>query len=216
VQTVPPAASTTSPTLTFDSPTAVTIEDPDNPGTLIEVSLPGQQGSGQLGAGPFATFSNLVNVQEKDGTVTRKPKVPLDLKLIEAISSKGRDSIVGKIIVGLSQAAALLLPTQEKTISALLASSGGTTINAAHLALLLPVLKVAPGNVGRGIQEFLKDAADISLLEGNREDLEEQVRVLDKGFDIPFVGTTSKGEKELFDRIRGNLEILRIEQQEEF
>lgn len=202
-----------SRTPTFGPPVSVTVEDPDNPGTLIEVPLGSQ--TGPFPFGDPTTFEPLVNVQEADGTVVRREKVPLDLKLIEALQDKG-DNLLGKVILAISKTAALLLNAPEDTISGTLAKSGNTTIRATHLALLLPLMKVASIAGSNQIGEYLKNESDISVLEGDRHDLEEQVRILDQGFDLPFISTSTKAEQAVFDRIRGNLEILRIEEQEEF
>lgn len=202
----------------FGSPRSITVEDPDNPGTLIEVQLPGQAFPGSLprGQGPFQEFSNLVNIENDDGTITRQPKVPLDLKLVEAIQAKGKDSLIGDIIVSLSKATAKLLGIRQETVSEHLAVEGNTTINAVHLRMLQPVLKGAVPSIANGVAEYLGDQADIELLEGNVFALTKQVEVIDSGFDLPFISTTTAREKELYDKIRGNLEILRIQAQEEF
>lgn len=158
-----------------------------------------------------------VNVMEPNGTVTRKPLVPLDLKLIQAIEGKrtAADKVIGGIIVGVSQVAAKLLNLPEDTISGNLARAGRTSKRAVHLDLLIPILKVAPPITRQGILDFLTDEADISLLERDIFDLTKQVEILDRGFDVPFL-SPPKDEQKAWDRIRGNLEILRIEQQEEF
>jgi len=199
------SASPVSPPLTF--PTNVDprnfIEDPDNPFTFID---------------PRAGFlkDGGVNVEEPDGTVVRKPLVPLDLKLIEAIQGNRTkaDEVIQTIILGVSKVAAKLLNLPEDTISGNLARAGGTTKRAVHLDLLLPIIKVAPPSTRQGILDFLTDEADISLLEGDFFDLTKQVEVLDRGFDLPFT-SGPEDEQKAWDRIRGNLEILRIEQQEE-
>jgi len=164
----------------------------------------------------FLTHDGFVNVEEPDGTVTRKPLIPLDLKLVEAIQGKRstQDKVISSIILGVSKTAARLLNYPEDTVSATLARIGNTTVKAVHLDLLLPIIKVSPPAVRKGILEFLTDEADISLLQRDLFDLEQQVKVLDRGFDIPFF-QGPKDEREAFDRIRGNLEILRIEAQEE-
>ena len=183
------------------------IEDPDSPAdfpTFID---------------PRAGFlkDGGVNVEEPNGTVTRKPLVPLDLKLIEAIQGKrtAADKVIGGIIVGVSQVAAKLLNLPEDTISGNLARAGRTTKRAVHLDLLIPIIKVAPPATRAGILEFLTDEADTALLEGDIFDLTKQVEILDRGFDVPFFKPPAD-EQKAWDRIRGNLEILRIEQQEEF
>lgn len=191
----------------------ITIDDPDNPeGAKILVRV------GQLRpSGPFSTFQNeVVVVEDDDGKPVRRRKIPLDLKLVEALKEGRGDNPLGNLVAGLSSVVARLINAPEPTISASLARSGNTTINAVHLGLLLPVLKAFPGPISDGVARFLKETADIDLLEGNIDDLKAQVEVLDQGIDIPFIGTSSKKERDVFDRIRGNLEILRIEQQEEF
>ena len=157
-----------------------------------------------------------VNVEESDGTVVRKPLVPLDLKLIEAIQGNRTkaDEVIQTIILGVSKVAAKLLNLPEDTISGNLARAGGTTKRAVHLELLLPIIKVAPPSTRDGILKFLTDEADVSLLEGDVFDLTKQVEILDRGFDFPFT-TGPKDEQAAWDRIRGNLEILRLEELED-
>lgn len=153
-------------------------------------------------------------VVDERGKITVQRKVPLDLNLVEAL--KGESSIVGELITRLSQGIAAILPTGHNTISAMLADSGDTTIAAVHLGLALPIIKALPGPVSNQLVNALKTEADVQLAQGNIADLEESVRQLDKGFDIPFISTTSKKEQEVIDRVRGNLEILKIQEQEEF
>ena len=204
--TVPSAPPDQSPT--FRTPTSFSIEDPDNPFQLIEVPL--------AGFPPLPpAFEPEVTVVDDKGKVTRQRKVPLDLKLIESLTA-GKDTALGDFVGNLSRVAATLLNTTDPTISESLARSGKTTVRAVHLGLLLPILKIAPKPVARSIGKFLKLESDISLLEGNLFDLQQQVKQLDKGFNIPLISTSTAIEKDVFKRIRGNLEIAIIEAQEEF
>lgn len=198
------------------------LEDPDGLEDFPTFIDP-RAGFLQVGGG-FGTGA--ANFEMEDGTIHREPKIPLDLKLIEAIRGKHKDSFVGDLIVGLSKATARLLRIEEETVSEHLAVKGNTTINAVHLRMLQPVLKGAPGPITSGVGQFLKDIADVSLLESSSDDiatrdrglrdLEKQVEVLDSGFDVPFFSTSTEREKDVYERIRGNLEIARIERQEEF
>lgn len=204
--TVLPSAPTVQPVLSPTSPTAISVDDPDNPFQVLisEPALP-----------PLPPFPNEITVVDDAGKVTRQRKVPLDLNLIEALQTKS-DTALGAFIGNLSHVAATLLRTSDPTISASLARSGKTTVRAVHLGLLLPILKIASKPISNQIAAFLAREADLSLLEGDINDLDKQVEQLDKGVDIPFIKTASKVERDLFARIRGNLEILKIEQQEEF
>lgn len=215
----PPRRSNGSASPGSASPTSVTIDDPDNPFQTIEVPV---EGLGSIsppgfGSGPFSTFGNGVAVvDDPELGPVRMPLIPMDLKLAEALRGKHKDNPVSRLITGMSRAVALLMNAPEDTISGTLARSGNTTINATHLGLLMPVLKAFPGPITDGVAGFLKDVADIALLDGDIGDLQAQVDMLDRGIDIPFIGTSTKKETEVFDRIRGNLEILKFEQAEEF
>jgi len=199
--------------------------DPDSEPDFPTFIDPRSNLAGRLGGGPHQAFGNMIDTK---GLPVRVPLVPLDLKLMEAIRGKHKDSLIGDLIVGLSKATARLLRVPQETVSEYLAVQGNTTINAVHLEMLRPLLKAAPGGqlVSKSVGEFLKDQADIALLQGGSgdprvrdvglRDLEKQVEVLDRGFDFPFISTSTERERDVYDRIRGNLEILRIQRQEEF
>ena len=213
-----PAPGATSPT--FGA--AVTVEDPDNPeGAKIlvgsESGLAFQPNRFTTAAvGPFATFGgggtfeDVVTVVDPKGKVTRQRKVPVDLFLEEALTEGG---LFADVVVGLSRGLASLIGLQNTTISQALASSSGTTPEKVHLLLGLPVVDVPV--IGPLIRDALIREADLQLLRGDIAGLADSASfVVAEDPDVfPIIPT--KRQREVADRIRGNLEILRIQEQEE-
>jgi len=202
---------------TFGS--SVTIEDPDNPGTLIEVGpesgLAFQPSRFTTAAvGPFATFGrpeDAVIVQDAKGKYTRQRKVPVDLFLLEALQKGGS---FGDVVAGLSRGVASIIGLGPNTsISEQLANLGGSTIPAVHLRLALPLIDV-PG-VGKPLFGALIQEADTLLLTRDRAGLEESVNVFEGGAALPsnFPSLfSSKRAQEVEARNRGNLLILQQEE----
>jgi len=219
---VPGAPPTTQPSPGNGTPqapsgdeffTGVTIDDPDNPeGAKIlvdpESGLAFQpQRFTTAAVGPFATFQNEVTVVDDKGTVTTQRKVPLDLFLEDTLSEGG---FFGDVIVGLSRGLASILNVGDTTISEALAAAGNENIPSTHIKLGLPVVDVPI--VGPKIRDALLRESDVLLVTGDIRGLEQTVKALDQD----LVVNPSSRQQEIEDRIRGNLEILRIQEQEEF
>jgi len=155
--------------------------------------------------------TDVVTVQDKKGKLTRQRSVPIDLFLLEALQEAGD---FGDVVAGLSRGAASLLGLGgNTTISDALARAGNVDKSTVHLKLGLPVVPIPV--LGKQVEEALIREADINLLSGNVEVLQENVDQLFGGPELlDFLKT--KAQQRIEDRVRGNLEILRIEQQEEF
>ena len=153
-------------------------------------------------------FQNEVTVQDAKGKITRQRTIPIDLDLLGALEAEGDSSIFSSAVIGASRGLASLLGLGNTTVSEALArASGGDTKNV-HVALGLPVIGVIPGDA---LRDTLLRESDQSLLMGDIESLRRSVEV-GKLFDTDDNAKT----KAVIERNAGNLEILRIQAQEEF
>jgi len=209
--------SPTRPTSTFGSPTSITIQDPDNRDTLIEVPL--QSPGTTLPGGALQTFGNLIEklddtiqVVDTTGRVTTQRRVPLDLDLLGDLEGNKDNANFSKIIQVISSGLAALIPGSQPTISATLADLSGSDTKNVHLVLGGPLANTPV--FGDPLTRHLLREADISLLSGDRESLERSVAIIETLEGLEIRGA-SHNVKEIYDRNRGNLEILRIEAQEE-
>jgi len=162
-------------------------------------------------------FQDEVTVVDDAGAVTRQRKVPLDLMLLESLEA---GTPFSDAVLGFSRASASLLGLGTSTITEFLGKISGSSNQAVHLRLGLPLLELPGAEV---IEEALLTEADVLLLDdevplsSRLSLLEESARVFDTGFfRIGGGRVDSPAEDRVEDRVRGNLEILRIQQQEGF
>jgi len=200
--TTPPAGVPTSPTPTFGLPTSVFVVDPDNPAQLIEIPV-------GVPLDLDSAFEDVVTVVDDSGAVTSQRKVPLDSFLLEALQE---GSLFNDVVVGLSRGLASILNLGPTTISQALANAGNESIQAVHLKLGLPAVDLPI--IGPQIRDALIREADIALLQGNIVSLQDSVNAFGQDV-VGFFGKLSKRQQEIEDRVRGNLEILRIEERED-
>ncbi len=157
-------------------------------------------------------FASVVTVVDDKGRITRQRKVPTDLFLEKALAEGG---LFTDVLVGVSRGMASILNLGDRTVTAALAGAGGTTPEIVHLLLGLPIVDVPV--IGPEIRDALLREADIQLLRGDVEGLAASARfVVAERPDDAFPGIPTKRMQDVVDRISGNLEILRIEQQQEF
>jgi len=99
---------------------------------------------------------------------------------------------------------------------------GATTTSGIHLSVAAPTIAStsrAHATKRRMLKRILLAQADVNLLDGRENELLDTLEVVDSRLYISGGRLNQNGfdfAQELNTRIRGNLEILRIEQQEEF
>ena len=150
-------------------------------------------------------FQDKVVVQDAKGKTSVQRRIPFDLDLLGALESEG--GLISDAVIGVSRGLASLLGLGNTTVSEALARASGGDKKNVHVAIGLPVIDIIPGNA---LRDALVRESNIALLEGDIESLQRSVTV-----GKLFEGGSKKAQTVL-DRNSGNLEILRIEQQEEF
>ena len=199
-QIAPPSAVPTFPT-------GISVDDPDNPFQVLVT--PGSFAGVPTLPGLPHPFDDVVTVQDDKGKITVQRKIPTDLFLLEAMQEGG---FFGDVIANVSRGLASILGLNQGSISAALAEAGNESIPATHIKLGLPLIGIPV--VGSLVSDALLREQNASLLAGDIESLRQSQDAWELmtalALNIP------KDVQEIGDRITGNLEILRIEQQEEF
>ena len=167
-----------------------------------------------------------LSVVDEGGKVTRQASIPLDAFLLDALQSKTPFS---EIVLGLSTGTASLLGLGPgETITEALSRFSGKTKPRVHLELGTPLLTVGP--LAKQVRDALINEADVALLQaGGEEDVSTTqrtlaARALREGVDffrspLRLFSPRTFGSnlyEDVEERYRGNLEILRIQLQEEF